>query len=253
MKLMKKSFILASAMLVLAYNISAQVYYSGRDGTGSFRKGSLLISASEGGTYTHYSTHTTNNNTNAITAINPNTNTNGNSNTNITGDVKQQGNENGDRDPLTIEYGLSNHWGIGINLGGDIFNVNSNKYYNYNGEMGQKTKVITSEATIDGHYHFFVTHHTDLSAFLSVGIAGVTIQGGSGETKYKYQANGGILRGGLQARYYVCKRFGFLAMVSAYTSKCDTKDVKDNTFGNNVSTTINGAAWELGMCVRLLK
>src|SRR4051812_25446853 len=102
---MKKTFILAFSILGLAFNTSAQVYYSNRDGLTSFRKGSLLISASEGGTYTRYSTnntHTAANGGNAITAINPN---GGNGNTNNASDVKQQGNENGDRDPLTIEYG----------------------------------------------------------------------------------------------------------------------------------------------------
>ncbi len=225
---MKKTVILASAIIALSFNSNAQTYYRGNDGS-SFHKGSLLVSASEGGTYTHYTTTTTE------------------------GTAVKQGNENGDRDPLTIEYGLSRHWGVGINMGGDLFNVNSNKYYNYNGEMAQKTKVITSEVTADVHYHFFVTHHTDLSAFVSFGFAGMNIEGGSGETKYKYTANGGIARGGFEGRYYVTKRFGFLAMISGYSSRLSTKDVKDNTFGNNITTGINGFAWELGMCVRFRK
>jgi hypothetical protein len=190
----------------------------------AFRKGSLLVSISEGGTYTNYATN------------------NGN-------DVVKQGNINGDRDPITVEYGLSKHWGVGLNIGGDVLNVNPSSYYSFETPRN-KVKVITSEVTADAHYHYFVTKHTDLSAFVSLGLAGVTIKGNDGDSHYQYNASGGIVRVGTEARYYVCKRFGFLAMVSVYSSNCSTKDIKDNTVGNGISTTIKGFAWELGLCYR---
>jgi len=80
----------------------------------------------------------------------------------------------------------------------------------------------------------------------------VYIQGNSGDGHYQYNAAGGIARGGVEGRYYITKRFGFLAMLSAYTSECSTKNIKDNTVANNISTGINGYAWEAGLCFRFL-
>ncbi|MCD6013064.1 MAG: hypothetical protein K0Q79_2926 [Flavipsychrobacter sp.] len=216
---MKKYYAIICLLLIAVNGSFAQ----------SFRKGSLLVSFSEGVTYTKYTTA-------------------------YKGDGIKQGNVTGERDPLTVEYGLTDRWGIGMNLGGDIFNINSASYYNFeSGETNNKAKVITSEITADIHYHFFVTKRTDLSLFTSVGIAGVTIEGKNGDAEYKYNAAGGIIRSGAQARYYFWKRFGALAMVSAYTSQCSTDAIKDNTVGHGISTNITGFAWELGIQYRILK
>jgi hypothetical protein len=194
----------------------------------AFHKGALLISLSEGRTFTDYST--TNTSTNAVT----------------------QGHVNGDRDPLTIEYGVSKCWGIGINMGGDVLPVNPTPYYGFQA-YNDKAKVITAELTLDVHYHFLLTHRTDLSAFYSFGRSNVNLQGNNGDTRYQYNAQGGIMRLGAEGRYYFCKHFGVLAMVSAFSSNCSTKDVKGNTVANNYSTGISGCAWELGICFRLLR
>lgn len=216
---MKKCYTLICLLLVVAHGIFAQ----------SFRKGSLLVSLSEGVTYTKYTTS-------------------------YKGDGIKQGNVNGERDPLTVEYGLTDRWGIGMNLGGDIFNINSASYYNFeSGESNNKAKAITSEITSDIHYHFFVTPKTDFSLFTSVGIAGVTIEGKKGDANYKCNASGGIIRTGTQVRYYFWKRFGALAMVSAYASQCSANRAEGNTFGHGISTNISGFAWELGLQYRILK
>jgi len=218
---MNKFYIAISGVLFL---LAACSYSSPAQ---SFRKGSLLISLSEGHLNANYTT------------------------TNTTNDGQAKGNVGGDRDPLTVEYGLSKHWGIGLNMGGDILHVNPS-YYGFSA-AGKDVKVITSEITADMHYHFFVTRRTDLSAFTSLGFAGVTIKGNNGDGQYQYNAGGTMMRAGAEARYYVCRRFGFLGMASAYSSSCSTKDVKDNTVGNNYSTTISGYAIEFGICFHLLK
>jgi hypothetical protein len=219
---MKRSYIIIAIVFVLL--LVPTVYVSAQ----AFNKGSLLVSLSEGATYARYST------------------------SNTGSDVMRNEHVSGDRDPITVEYGLTKHWGVGINLGGDILHVNPSNFYGYDG-AGHNAQVITSEATVDAHYHFFVTKHTDLSAVLSFGLASVGIEGNTGDGHYQYNAVGGIIRGGVEGRYYITKRFGFLGMLTAYSSQCSTKDVKDNTFGNNISTSIKGYTWELGLCFRFLK
>ena len=113
--------------------------------------------------------------------------------------------------------------------------------------------MLTSEATADVHYHFFVTRRADISAVGSVGLAGVTIEGNTGDGNYKYNAMGHIVRGGVEARYYILKRLSALAMLTAFSSHCSTKDVTDNTVGNNISTSISGISWEIGLGYRILR
>ena len=61
----------------------------------SFKKGSLTVSLSEGTTYSTFSTNTTT----------------------PSGNERYAGNITGNRDPITIEYGLTNHWGLGPQYG----------------------------------------------------------------------------------------------------------------------------------------
>jgi hypothetical protein len=218
---MNRNFTFAAGVLLL-FTFCASVNAQ------SFKRGSLLISISEGYTNGNYST--TNNTTDATIARNT----------------------DGNRDPLTVEYGLTKHWGVGINLGGDIFNVNPSTYYGFTA-AGKNVKVITSEVTADVHYHFFVTRHTDLSSFASFGFSGVNIKGSSGDGSYQYNASGNIARVGAEARYYFTRHFGVLGMGSVYSLSCSTKNVKGNTVGNDYSTGISGYALEFGFCFRLLR
>jgi hypothetical protein len=194
----------------------------------AFRKGSILLSLSEGYTNVNYRT----------------------SNNSATDAIKYSRAEDGDRDPITFEYGLTKHWGVGINLGGDVFHVNPTPAYGFT-VPDNRVEAITSELTVDAHYHFFVTNKTDLSAFASVGFADVTIDGNSGDYAYRYNAGGGIVRAGAQARYYFFRRLGVLGMASIFSASCSTKDVTDNTVGKGYSTSLKGYAIEFGLCYRV--
>ncbi len=208
----------------------------------SFNKGSLLISISEGSSHVSYNTI----------------------NTTIANDGGNHGNVGGDRDPISIEYGLSKHWGIGINSGADIYKINAFNYYTINNaDVRMQTlntraplndfKVITSELTVDAYYHYFVTKHTDLSLFTSIGPASISVKGNYQDQAYQYTASGAIVRAGAKARYYITKRFGFMAMLSTFRAGYISKDIKDNTMGIKTSTSVYGNALEFGLCYRLLK
>ncbi len=217
--------------LLLAYAsvIALLFIFHGKARAQSFHKGALLISLSEGTTHTHYTTH----------------------NTAVAQDGHHSTNTDGDRDPLTVEFGLTDRWGIGINMGTDIIKVNSKDFYGFATTKG-KVNAFMSEVTLDGNYHIFNTKHTDLSAFLSVGLAGVTIKGNDGDFAYQYNAPGAIVRVGSKVKYYFRKRFGVMAMVSTYAAGCSPEMVKDNTVGNNYATSIKGWALEFGPCFRFL-
>ena len=196
----------------------------------SFRKGSFLISISEGSTFASYTTS--------------------GSAQNI--DVINRGNIAGDRDPLTIEYGLTKKWGIGLNMGGDLYNIDPSKFYNFSTPTN-KVKAIMSELTIDANYHFFVTRHTDLAACLSFGGSSVSFKGNNGDFHYQYNSGGNIVRIGTKARYYFRKRFGVHGMLTAFTTKNATNNVKGNTVANNYTTGLSGYAIEFGLCYRILR
>lgn len=193
----------------------------------SFHKGAFRINLSEGSTNSTYTTT----------------------------DINTHGRENsqhfmGDRDPLQLEYGLSNHWGIGITLGNDIFNnVNSSAFYGFQTPTDLVT-AKTSELTIDGSYHFFVTQVSDFSVVGSIGSASVLIQGGNSDETYKYNTGGGIIRLGLHARCFIFRYVGVVAMISAYSENVSPEGVKGNTAGTNYSTSISGFDIEGGLCFR---
>lgn len=207
--------------LFLSAQVTAQAY----------RKGSLLISVSEGSTWANYSTSD-------ISGPKPTL-------------IKTKCMD-GVRDPLIIEYGISNRWSIGLSSGTDIFKVTSSDFYKFS-TSDEKVKVSTGEFTIDGTYHVFVNKRLDLSVFTSVGFLSINFKGNDNDVSYKYTANGNIIRLGGKARYYFFKRLGAFGMVSSYAASCSPKDVKGNTVANNYSTSINGFAIEAGLCFRILR
>ena len=192
----------------------------------SFNKGSLLVSASEGTTYTHYST--------ADNASSPG--------------LSDNYNLCGDRDPLIVEYGISKKWGIGLLMGGDVFHINPSSYYGVN---STDNKVTTSELTVNGNYHFYNTKKWDLAAGLGIGAACVHFNATYGDAvNATYNAGGNIIRLSGQARYYVFKRIGLLGILSTYAESCT---VPNNNFDAHSRTTITGVAYEFGFCYRILR
>ena len=156
----------------------------------------------------------------------------------------------GDRDPIIIEYGISNHWGVGLTSGKDIFEINPADFYGFSVSSG-KIKSNSNEFTIDGNYHFFVNKRLDLSVFTSLGGFSVDFKGvDNGDYNYSYKANGNIIRVGSRARYYFWRHLGVFGMVSSYAASCNTKNVTDNTVGKGYTTSINGFTVEMGVCYR---
>lgn len=219
---MKKQLILAFSFLVfLATAVNAQM---------AFKKGCLLLSISEGSTTAQYSTNNT-----SFNCLPP---------------TKQSSKMDGIRDPLFIEFGLSNRWGIGLSTGNDLFDVDPNKYYGFGLSENKKVNVKTSEFTFDVNYHLYTRKHIDWSIYTSMGSFGVAFSGKDAETSYNYNAKGGIIRVGSKLRYYFWKRLGALAMVSKYSGTASPDGVKGNTVGMNTATTISGYALEFGLCFR---
>jgi len=211
---MKKLSLFVCALLLAGTAAHAQ----------SFHKGSFLISLSEGGSFAHYST------------------------SGIASDGSTATNMHGDRDPLTIEYGLSNRWGIGLNMGKDVYRPSASMY-------GLKTtdgrvQALVSEVTIDGNYHYLTTRHTDLSAFVSFGPSSVSFKTQGGDPTYNYVAGGFIVRAGSRAKFYIGRRIGIMAMVSTYSTSCSTKGQKGNTLPGISTTSLSGYAFEFGPCLR---
>jgi hypothetical protein len=214
------------AAVILLVVSSSQLAYAQ-----AFRKGSLVVSLSEGATYSKFKT------SNSADPYN---------------DVITTQNINGDRDPLIIEYGITDRWGIGLTSGGDIYRVNPSTLYNFQTTKGD-IQAITGEFTVDANYHFYITKRVDLSGFGSVGLSGISIQGNDGDHAYEYKAGGGIIRVGAKAKYYVLKRFGIMGMVSAFSTNLSPDGAKENTMGQYSYTSIKGFAWELGLCYRILR
>lgn len=194
----------------------------------AFHKGSFLVNLSEGKSYATYTTNDV-----------------------VTGKGESSYME-GDRDPIALEYGLSSHWGIGISVGEDFYYLNPASFYSF-GTEADKVKSTSSELTIDCSYHFSVTPNTDLSLVASLGTSSVSMKGNISDYSYQYTANGGIIRLGVHARFFVFKHFGLLAMVSTYSLTDNTHGVKGNTVSNGYSTAINGITIEGGVCYRFKK
>ncbi len=223
---MKKNYFISASIVTLILlfsfqNTKAQCY----------RKGSLLISITEGSTFANYKTSD-------ISESKPK--------------VVHESFMMGDRDPLILEYAVSNRWGIGFSSGADIFRVNSNSFYGFS--IGnQPLKITTSEFTFDVNYHVFVNKKLDLSIFTSAGAFSIAFKGNNNDMSYNHTSTGTLIRYGTRARYYFCKRLGAIGMISSFAANSSPKDVKGNTEAKNYSTSINGMAIEMGLCFRILR
>lgn len=218
-----KPFYIISFTAILLSIASAQTLQAQ-----AFKKGSILISASEGAAYSIFTT----------------------SNNNPYNDGSTTDHINGDRDPLIVEYGVSDRWSVGLSSGGDIYRINTDKLYSY--ETHSKVQAITGDLAAEVNYHFYITKKIDLSGFCAMGLSGISIKGNDGDRTYEYKAGGTIVRLGAKARYYVLGRFGIMAMLSAFSTNL-SPTVNGNTMGANMTTTIRGCAWELGLCYRVLR
>ncbi len=202
----------------------------------AFKRGCLLVSISEGSTTANYTT----------TNSNPANNSESSRISQI-----HSADMDGIRDPLFIEFGLSNRWGIGLSSGNDLFTINPLPYYGFKLSDNKPVTAKTSEFTFDVNYHFYTRKRVDMSLYTSLGSFGVAFSGKDGENSYNYNAKGGIIRAGIKARYYFWKRLGALAMVSTYSANASTDGIKGITVGNNTSTAIKGTALEFGLCFRI--
>jgi hypothetical protein len=219
MKKNYKTIGIVSFLLLICISVSAQAQ--------AFRRGSLLVSVSEGSTRSNYTTR------------------------NITTSETHTRCTPGVRDPFVIEYGISRRWGLGLTSGNDIFKVRSSPYGLRT--SGDLVTSKTNEFTFDANYHVFTNKRLDLSVFLSMGMFSVNMKGTDGDNSYNYTANGNIIRVGTRARYYFWKRLGAIGMISSYAANSSPKNVRGNTFGNNYSTSLNGITVEMGLCYRILK
>jgi len=197
----------------------------------AFHKGALLLSVSEGSTTAKYATSERSN------MVKPT--------------LKFSSEIDGLRDPFFIEFGLSDHWGIGLSSGNDIFNVDSKKYYGFNTMENKPIEVMTSEFTFDLNYHLYSSKRLDLSVYSSVGSFSVGFNEKAGENTYNYKAKGGIVRTGAKLRYYFWKRLGVMFMWSTYSGNASPKEGTSSFEGHHYATKITGRATELGLCFRL--
>ncbi len=203
----------------------------------SFSKGTFLISASGGNLKAKFSTKSNSLLTGEISNYNPSP----------TSELLD-----GIRDPLFIEYGLTNKIGIGLTSGGDIWNVDALKFY---GIYTDKNNVFltTSEFTFDIDYHLFVTNRLDLSLYTSMGFFSAGFNEEYKSEELNYYAEGYIYRFGTSLRLYLFKRFSLMAMLSNYTSSASPKYAELNNLNNNITTKINGWAIETGLSIRIGK
>jgi hypothetical protein len=221
---MKNKTIITGIFAIGIFALSA-VQASGQ----AFHQGSFQLNLSEGWSFSRYTTNDLN-----------------------TKAIEGGGYYEGDRDPFSLEYGLSSHWGIGVSSGIDIFQINPSAMYAFSTPVN-KVKSTSSEFTFDCSYHFLLTEKADLSVVASFGTSSVSFKGNISDNAYQYTAMGGIIRLGVHARYYIWKHFGILAMLSTYSSTDSPLGVKCNAVGSNYSTSIRGASLEFGMCYRFKK
>lgn len=222
---MKKIYIQAlsfiSISLLTAFTANAQAY----------KKGSLSISISEGSTFANYSTSD-------ISGTKPSL---------IASDCI-----GGLRDPLVLEYGISNRWSVSLSTGNDVFTVNPSKFYGFS-TSDNRVDVKTSEFSAECSYHVFVNKRLDLAVFASTGMFSITLKGNDNDNFYSHTSNGTIVRYGTRVHYYFWNRLGLVGMVSSYLASSSPKDVKDNNIAKTYSTKLNGVAIEGGLCFRILK
>ena len=206
----------------------------------SFKSGSFNLSLSGGSTTANFSTK----------------------NLGTDGTQGSQVNMEGIRDPLMLEYGISNHIGIGISTGTDIFKVDPSKFYGFSLPSQKPIEMYTSELNFDFNYHIYSNDRFDFSTFTSIGAFSVYTNGVEKLQRndenlsddfftYNYRAKGRIVRTGTRAKFYVWRRVGFMSMLSVYSGMASPKRVSGNTVGNNYTTRITGYATEFGICFKL--
>ncbi|HTB07494.1 MAG TPA: hypothetical protein VK806_11130 [Bacteroidia bacterium] len=223
---MKKNTLTISVFAVCVLCISSINTLSAQ----AFRKGAFIINLSEGWTGGTYQT----------TSI-------GEGQKNIV-----IGHEDGNRDPIAIEYGISKHIGIGLSSGTDFYFIDPMKYYQFSANTNT-VKATTTDFTLDGYYHFMTTAKTDFSVVASFGSSSVGMQGSYSDESYQYMSKGNIARLGVHARFYVGGHIGFLVMASIFSMTNSTNGVNGNSVGSGYTTTISGSAFEMGLCFRFKK
>jgi hypothetical protein len=216
----------------------------------AFQKGSLMVSISEGSIFAKYKTDYSG----------ASSNTTGTYKSNGVIDDSQKPASHGEctpgtRDPLILEYGVSNKISLGVTSGADIFMIDPSKFYGFKLTDGNKVKVTTGELTFDGSYHFLVNKRLDMSAFAGLGGFNVSYKGKdvSDSQPYSYNAHGSMARAGVRVRYYFFHKFGVFGQISSYSGKCTPRDVKGKKLDSGYTTKISGSAIEAGLCYRFIR
>lgn len=172
----------------------------------------------------------------------------------------------GSIDPLILEYGITNKFGVGISKGGETYRVNANDFYKANvpdpsALMWTSTKYLT----LDFSYHPFVTKRIDISTFASAGyfkVEGTSYLNEntaffSGKKLYSYDGRGAVVRAGVRSRIYFTKRFGAMGMLYAFNGiakeKSQPNSVSDAPNNTGYKTMLSGVGAEFGICFRLFK
>ncbi len=227
---MKKITLIVCLVLAFASFSNAQLAY---------QRGTIQADVTEGNTFSNYTTGI-----------------------NTTAHEVGWGHFVGCRDPLSIEYGISSRFGIGLSSGSDYYMIAPSQFYGFSVPYDQ-VKALASEFTIDGSYHFYVTRHWDIAAVLSLGFTTVTFNGYYGyqpnsdtykatgilasDGTYNYTAKGNIIRTGAHVRYFI----GHLGFVAMFTAFSEAAQVPKTT--GQYATNITGFAKEFGLCWRFKK
>lgn len=205
----------------------------------SFKKGSLNVSISEGSTTAQFRTF---NSESKGSKINSET-------------------KKGLRDPLILEYGITNKLGIGFSVGNDIFKVDP-QFYGLKLNSAKNIQVHTSELCFEFSYHFYTNKKVDMSAFSSFGEYKMELKGfdknelinensGGTDILNNFETTGRIARMGTRFKWYFLKRVYFMGMMSAYSGISVPSDSKKLDPAYRFNTNINGIASEIGLGIRI--
>ena len=227
--------IAVNIILLIFSNLSVNAQHIGLMQSDAFQAGSLLVSVSEGHTASVFTTR--------------------NMTPNSESPAKAERSEViGCRDPFFIEFGITNHWGIGLSSGTDIYELDPSKLYGFNRTDNKPITVSTSDFTFTSSYHFVSNKRLDLSVFIDVGGFNVKFKQKDEDSQaYQYTSNGNLMRIGGRVRYYFFHHFGVFGMVSSYAGHTSPKKVTDNTIAGNYTTNVSGCAVEAGLCYRFFR
>jgi len=165
-------------------------------------------------------------------------------------------------DPLIVEYGISDRFGIGFSSGGENYSLNANKFYGYGpDDINSELVSISKYFTLDLSYHLYVSKRCDVSVFSGAGKYRIQLSDydalSNGYSAFDYRASGAIIRTGIRARYYFWGRLGVMGMICGYsgvTTPKKTNEVSDQPRSvSNYSTLLTGYGREIGLCLRLGK